>query len=504
MPKISRNHVEASFPNVQLASITHSRFTVGSVARSSLLVMLGLLITRGSNVLIRVILGRTLGPENLGIVSTVWSLVAMLGVIAAVGIPPTVTRFLALYVHQERLAFVRALLHDSFVWILVVAGGLAGLTAAFSPTIAAKWLGDPALSSLVLAGTLAIPAWAFLFWVVAVFRGLGETAPSIFSKDILRSLLALSALALLWKRNALDVSTAVQFVYIAPTVVACWTGILLVWRRITPFLRTGEYQAERRQWVRFAWPVSLSMLLQNTTGRNIDILILGYLTSANDVGLYVSALSLVGVSGLVLQGVNYLALPLFTNGTEHTRSRNLGQIRLLTFELTLPVTLVLMLWPDLLTQLTFGKAFSGAVLGIPVLAAGYAVSNFLGPVGQRLLAEGRTRWHLLVDLASVVSFFLLALTLIPLLGVVGAAIARSVSQIVANITAALPFGRKAIKIPAHLLSTLMGVVCIIWAFRIITAIIYSNYLYAVVGIFASLFVSYVWLLFRLRREIVAV
>ncbi|GAB4279703.1 MAG: hypothetical protein Kow0080_32120 [Candidatus Promineifilaceae bacterium] len=449
----------------------------------------------------RVVLGRTLGPGDLGIVSTVWSLVTMLAIVAIVGVTPTVTRFLALYLQRDDCASARPLLVESFVWVLLIAGGLAMLAAGFAPAISARWLGSPDFATLVRMGAMAVPAWALLLWLVAVFRGLSETAPSVFTKDISQAVLIFGFLALLWWRSSLDVANAVFFLYVIPAAAACSIGVLLLWSRIKGILSSPDYHAERREWVHFAWPLSLSMFLQNTTGRSIDILVLGYLATAADVGLYVSALSLVGLLGLVLQGVNYLALPMFTGSTGHARSRSMRQTRMLTFELTLPVTLVLILWPGTLTHLTFGDAFTEAVLAIPVLTVGYAVSNFFGPVGQLLLAEGRTRWHLLADLVSIGVFLVLAFVLIPVWSVLGAATARSLSQAAFNITAYAPFRKQSRLLSARFWLDIGGVVSIMGVIKILTvAFIYTKTaeIVAIIFLVGGIFLSYLWIAFRWR------
>lgn len=492
---------QSKVPEIQ--RVSPSSLTLRSVAQSSVLVIIGLLVGRGGNVLLRIVLGRALGPADLGMISTVWTLVTMFGVIAIVGLTPTVTRFLALYLQHGNLASARAVLLETFAWTVLAAGGLAVLTAGFAPAIAARWLGSPDFAPLILTGAIAVPAWALLLWLVASFRGLGETVPSVLTKDISRTVFAIAFLGILWSQKAIEVETAVRYLYVLPVLLACGIGFALLWPRIKYIILAKKYRPERRKWLHFAWPLSLSMLLQNTTGRSIDILLLGYLASTADVGLYVSALSIVGLSGLALQGVNFLALPLFTGSTKQTTSAHMQQIRMLTFELTLPATLVLILWPGILTRLTFGDAFSAAILSIPVLTIGFAVSNFFGPVGQLLLAEGRTRWYLLADISSMAVFLMVAIGLIPLLNVLGVALARSLSQIVFNVVAWIPFGWRTLVMSSRIYLDVGGIfltlgVLKILMITILQAEIADNILVPVLLICGGIFMSCVWLLLRWR------
>ncbi|RLB04927.1 MAG: hypothetical protein DRG83_03705 [Deltaproteobacteria bacterium] len=472
--------------------------TLRSVAQSSVLVIFGFLLGRGTNVLLRVVLGRTLGPGDLGLISTVWSWTTMLGVLAIAGLTPTVTRFLALYLQRQDFAAARALLGESLLWVVMVAGGLSALVLALSPMIAARWLGGAKQAGLLRIGALGVLAWALVLWLVATFRGLGETTPSVLAKDVARALLSLVFAAILWWGAALNVSSAVFWIYVLPAWGASIIGATLLWPRIKEILRTGAYRAERSAWVSYGWPLSLSMFLQNVTGRSIDILVLGYLAAPRDVGLYVSALSLAGLLGLLLQGVNYLALPLFTNSKEQSRARQMDRIRMFTFELTIPITLVLMLWPETITRLAFGDAFAQAAVNIPVLAFGYAVSNFVGPVGQRLLAEGKTRWHLFADITSIGTFLLLAVNLVPFLGALGAAIARSFSQIAFNSVAYLPFSRQSQLWNKRFWSSTIFILLIILAVRGLSLAMNKFVALDVLFLLASVSVAYFWLAYRWR------
>jgi len=470
--------------------------TLRSVAQSSVLVISGFLLGRGTSVILRVVLGRTLGPGDLGLISTVWSWTTMLGVLAIAGLTPTVTRFLALYLQRQDFAAARALLRESLLWVVMVAGGLSAMVLVLSATIASHWLGGAEQAGLVRMGAFAVPAWALLLWLVATFRGLGETVPSVLAKDMARAFLSLFFVAILWWGDALNVSSAVFLIYVLPAWGACIIGTTLLWPRTKKILRTTAYRSERSAWVNYGWPVTLSMFFQNTTGRSIDILVLGYLAAPKDVGLYVSALSLAGLLGLLLQGVNYLALPLFTNIREQSRARQMDRIRMFTFELTLPVTLVLMLWPKAITHLAFGDAFARAAMSIPVLAFGYAVSNFVGPVGQRLLAEGRTRWHLFADITSIGTFLLLAVNLVPVLGAMGAAVARSCSQIAFNAVAYLPFRRKSQLWNKGFWSSINFILLIILAVKGLSLAINKFVALDMLFLLASVSVAYFWLTYR--------
>lgn len=403
-------------------------FDSKTLIKSSIIIFIGANVSGLFMVLTRILLGRALGPSGFGTVSTMWAFGTTLGVLPVAGIAPAVTRFLALYWNNKQVGLAKGLGYVTAAWSSGLAALLALLALAGSSLLARYWLHDPSLAPLVAIASFGIPAWAAIHWLIAVFRGFGQTVPTVFIRDILRPILLVLILLPGWYWGTVGIGDGVS-AYVISSGVAALIGLATVLPLF--FRRTHGYKLQTAvgPWFRFSWPLTLSMLLQQVAGRSLDVLVLAYLADAGQVGIYASANTLVAIAGLLIQGVNYLALPLFVAGKDQQDGGPIRQARTIMFHFGIPLFLAMALWPADISRVTFGKEYADSAFIIPILAFGIFFSCFVGPLGQLLIAEGRARWHLIADIVSVATFMVFAWTLGPIWGAIGAAIARAISQV---------------------------------------------------------------------------
>lgn len=409
------------------------RIVIGSSAQIIAGVGLsGLLLTAA-----RVVLGRSLGPESLGVVASFWSLSTMLGAMPISGTSPTVTRFLARYRSENQNDLANGLVSVTLAWAVIAGVGLAAVSVPVT-----GWLGERIVNSTdlvsILISLLTVPFWTVQFWAVAVFRGLGRTLPSVAIQDVVRPtivalvLLGLAVLGLLTVRSA---------VVVFALTIAC-TGTIAgvtAWRSA----RTTSSRTTRiREWTTYAAPLSLSMIMQNVAGASVDVLAVSALASPLEAGIYACAATIARMGGLITQATNYPALPLLSTGSDAAKLAVLADARRVSFHLGGAIAWWLIVWADSLISMTFGVRFEAAAWPLRILMVGVLVRTFVGPVGQLLLATGRTRLHLAADLCSVCVFFGGVAVLGSRFGAVGTAGARACSQIAFECVAFLPWVRR--------------------------------------------------------------
>jgi len=92
----------------------------------------------------------------------------------------------------------------------------------------------------------------------------------------------------------------------------------------------------------------------------------------------------------------------------------------------------LCLFPEAVLNLFFGPTYIAAAPALRILSLGFITSNLFGPNHSILLAMGKSRFIMWTALAAAIVSVLLNVILIPPLGIVGAAIAMSVSVVLAK------------------------------------------------------------------------
>jgi O-antigen/teichoic acid export membrane protein len=95
--------------------------------------------------------------------------------------------------------------------------------------------------------------------------------------------------------------------------------------------------------------------------------------------------------------------------------------------LTLPLFLVLCLFPDAVLNLFFGPTYVAAAPALRILSFGFIISNLFGPNQSILLVMGKSKFIMWTALAGAIASVILNVVLIPPLGIVGAAITMVIS-----------------------------------------------------------------------------
>ncbi len=174
----------------------------------------------------------------------------------------------------------------------------------------------------------------------------------------------------------------------------------------------------------------------------VDILILAWYASEAKVAIYRVATRLTSLATIPLISINAIAGPKFAeahgNNDQKRLKNSVRQATRLIFWSCIPILLLFLVFPKF-CMWTFGKDFTGteAVLVFLIVTIGQAANILTGPVTVLLNMTGKQKVTMYYALATVVIDISLNLILIPKYGIVGAAIATSISRTVLNLGCAL-------------------------------------------------------------------
>jgi O-antigen/teichoic acid export membrane protein len=426
---------EASFVTQEAAATRQFRSHVGHISRQSGIFFAGTIFTAAFSYVFKVYLARVLGAEDLGIYALGITLVGFVSIFNSLGLAQSAVRFVAAYSASGKLVELHSLLWRGGGILLLANVGFAGLLLLFGRFVAVHVYHSPELVRYLpwLALIMILGVFSnFYGKVLAGYRDL--THRTIIVNFVGSPLMMATALALILAGMRLRGYLLGQV--LAATVVCVLLFIAV--RRLTP--EPARITAQRGTALRReVWAFSAAMMgisLMEFLMAQVDRITLGYYAGARAVGIYSVAAGLVVYVSLVLNSVNQVFSPMISD--LHTRGESILLSRLFqsltkwVLGLTIPLAAVIILFSRTLMRI-FGHDFEE---GWPILiigTIGQLVNCGVGSVGFLLLMSGNERRLIKIQIVMATIMVVLSLALVPLWGVLGAAIAAAITNAGTNL-----------------------------------------------------------------------
>lgn len=411
------------------APVSITRKLFGAAGRVSLYQCAGVLLGFGFQAFI----SRTCGADALGAITLFLSWLGILSILTLPGLEGCLVYFLPRFdgdPHSTRRVLNQCLTAAGAASLLLTAGiALAG------PRLFA-WIGLP--DSARAAFCVALIAFSAGKLLDAVFLGFKE-APMLGYFNNIRTVarLAFSLPVLLYPTQRWTILFyAIAAECILAVVLRCvrlqrhYPGLLALRRISAP-----ANPAQKIALGAVAFPM-LGISAVDTVYPLLDKAVLGIMVPLALVGVYRAADAVATVNSMFV--LPFLAFwPYISQLHAEQRLDDLREsyrsITLLITALMLPFTLVLIeLCPFILSL--FGKGFASQGRNILlILAFGTAIDAIAGPAGAVLKLTGNARIGLMINLTWLAVYLGLAVALTKPYGIVGVAIAKTISTVLGNL-----------------------------------------------------------------------
>jgi O-antigen/teichoic acid export membrane protein len=368
---------------------------------------------------------RRLGASGYGIYSLAYSIGGLALLPAGLGLPTSVGRFLA--DHRTNMAQLRAILALGMK-LQAPAALVSGVALfALSGTIADAY-GRPALEWPLRWMACALVAQSMFGFFTSTFMSIRRNSASLWIVVIESATETTAAVALVLAGAGAAGALAGKAIGYA---VATAAGLVIVWRllgRLSP--RGAAPSAVRaRSIVSYAG----ALFVVNATWQaiaQVDILLIGALLSSAAVGSFsavLKILTLLGYLGIAVSGGVAPRLSL-GGGNPDTRAFN-EALRYLIIAQGLVIAPMLV-WANPIVHLLLGPGYSSspAILRVLTVQAFVSAPAALVSVSVNYLGEGRRR--VILMLATLVFGVISTYVLLRVVGLVGAAIADDLVQVV--------------------------------------------------------------------------
>jgi len=393
---------------------------------------------------LQVLLARMLALSDYGLYVTFWTWLFVAGQISTLGFNDAVLRFLPRYTARARNADAAGFLRTG--WHTVVIGSLgiaitglaaAAILSAMPATVGIAgdhWI----LVALLFAG---IPILAIELYLEGIARASGWFALAIIPAYVLRPVAMAAVVAVLAGLGTGLDAAAVLAIALSVTALLTAGQALILRQRLTrqlatqtsaaaPLPTTRHRRNKRRLWLRATLPLVLIYGIEELYIAS-DILLLGLLAEPADVGIYFAAVRVMTLAGYVYYAFMLISSREFSLARADRDTAAL-QARVLyatkwTFLLTVPAVAVMLVAGYPLLYL-FGPEFTAAWPAMAVLGLGLLARASVGQAGDLLVVLGHQRENLIAAASSLILNIALTLALVPVLGILGAAVGTALSQ----------------------------------------------------------------------------
>jgi len=418
------------------------------ILKGSSIVLIGTIGGYILNYLFKMIAGRYLGPSGFGILAIGISVLTVFANLSVMGFNEGFTRFISFYKKQDDYGSIKSIVKFGFRWSLLVGIGIALVLFLSSEWIATVVFKEPESGLVVKYFSLLIPFQLVFILFSGVMRGLKKMTTLTMGKNIIMWLFKIAGVLTLILLGLKIESFALVFF-----VALIMSSIYYIHNFKKESLFKGVIAEKsnsivNKEFLQFSIPLILSNLVQTLRKRS-DIIIIGIFLPAKDVGFYFAALPFAMILTVFLFSINRIMLPVVSeaigSGDDITVKCLFRDFALISFQITLPVFLLIYFFAGDIIMFVYGKEFSQSIVLLKILAVGFFVNAISGSFGEFFKAYNKSKLNLYLSFIGASTNILLFILLIPSMGVIGAALSTSIS-LLAMVLMGIYFGHIVLRI----------------------------------------------------------
>ena len=385
------------------------------------------------SIIVSVFIGRTLGAEGLGVINLANRIVAVLLVICMFGMRQVLIKEIAIGRNRGDLKRIGDSLKTAYFLNVVISIVVSISLIILSPWLANSFFKIPELEWVLVLSFIVIP-----------FQILSQ----IFSSG-------LTGYRKIWQASLVDQTLSVfivfliLFIYYILSIEITTFNVVIAYviGRLTTTLALGVYwhtifssilkkERKTKELIRTAFPIFLVSLTE-TIYKNIDIIMIGSLCSAKEVGIYTVASRIAILSGFLLNVANSTVSPKFATLYDENKKPELEKlvqfVTIALFLISLAILIMSMGFGSFILSI-WGSEFKSGYSVLVILAIGQFFNVATGTVGTLLTMTGFEKKLLSVNTIFMILNLILNYIFINYWGIEGAAIAYMILIIGMNST----------------------------------------------------------------------
>lgn len=410
------------------------------LAKSSMIVLIGIFLSKLFTYLYRIVVARYFGPEVYGVFSLALIILGFFTAFSSLGLTDGLARFFSFYRGRKQFDRIRYLFKR--VTIILIISGLFSAILLFllSDFISINIFHSESIADFLKVFSILIPLTILTNVFLNIIRAFEKIGWYSSIWNILQNLVKLLTLVVLIFLGAKE--NAVIFSYSLGILSMLIVAYFVCRYSIKEIF--GLYELKRedkskmiKEVFSYSWPIMLSGLMGSIFYWT-DSTLIGYFMKPSDVGIYNAATPIVGLMAIVPIMFSQLFFPLITR---HFSQKKYSVIKELSkqvgkwvFILDLPIFILMFLFPGAIINIFFGKEYILAQNVLRILSIGGIFSSFTFLLTDLISAVGKSRLIFYNIFITSLINILLDILLIKKYGIEGAAIATTIVWVILSIT----------------------------------------------------------------------
>lgn len=378
--------------------------------------------------ILRIVLGKELGPEGLGVYTLAFTIYLFGMQFAAFGIGSALTKYVAEFL-DDRVAIRNYV--SSGMTSSIITGALMGVVLFFlAPYIAISFFHVPELEPLVQLTALCYPFIAIQKAVLGTLNGFRRMHLYALLNIIQNVTVVVASIALVLLFEMGVMGAVIGFV--GPTVLIS---------ALCPVLIRNCIGLDASLWNTLALRATTAFGFYIVLGNSISFLntqigsiLIGYYLNPVDVGVYAIAILFVQILTLIPNAVQRVTAP--ATATLYGKKNIIG-VRKITYStmkksflISLCIAIFIILTGQYLIIVLFTEQYLPAYVPLVILLIGHVIFAPYLAIGSTLASIGKVELQFRLNAIIAILNVILNIIFIPPLGLIGASLATTLTHII--------------------------------------------------------------------------
>ncbi|RCT55350.1 flippase [Winogradskyella sp. KYW1333] len=385
------------------------------------------------SILISIFLGRMLGADGLGVINLSNRIVAILLVVCLFGMRQVLIKEIAIGYSGNDNKRIGDSLKTAYFFNLILSISVSLILILLSPWLANNFFEVPELEMVLVISFIVFPFQILTRIFSSGLAGFRKIWQASLVDQTLSTFVTFLVLMIYY---IIDVEITIINVIIAYVIGRFVATVVLGIYWNTIFSSTEKNERKTKELLKTAFPILL-VTVTETIYKNVDIIMIGWLCSAKEVGIYTVASRIAIISGFLLNVAHSAVAPkvaVLYNDNKKEELQTL--IQYLTGALFITALLILVIsvvFSELILAI-WGTEFKSGYLVLIILAIGQFFNVSTGTVGTILTMTGFEKKLLSVNTFFMILNLILNCIFINAWGIEGAAVAYMILIIGMNFT----------------------------------------------------------------------
>ncbi|MBT3405578.1 flippase [Candidatus Woesearchaeota archaeon] len=382
----------------------------------------------------RLLAARYFGAEDFGLFSLAETILLVVVLFVSLGIPSGIARYIPHYLYKKELGKLKGYLYFIVSIPLIFSFIVAFFIWIYSKQITI-FLGYPVIFETILKIiAIALPFKIIMSLLRKIFVARKLVIYKLISYSVVEvGFLFLSILVIMFfKLSILWLIVAMLFSILLTTAYCGYEyKIRVKWNL------PAKRKYELKSWLYFSLPLLFSGIFAYFV-RWSDNLMIGKFMDPTDLGIYSVAFSLAAFLTFFQQSFSLLFIPLISEAKAKKKDDEISFLfkksAAWIFGLSFPIFLVMVVFSKQILNLLYGADYVGGALPLIIIAFGMLINLGTGLGSKILILHKKTMYLFLINCFFALFNIALNIILIPIMGIVGAAIASATTLALINLS----------------------------------------------------------------------